>query len=147
MFDTPNQITANGIHARGEIGRRSFDEMVRGIVAYARETPIDMGDGIVYGPKPVTKDELDGKVAERALAAEFSPEFARVATEVDCTKAGISRAVRRHLSEHPEESKRGALGAMEKRALAAIEKAGGVRKVTSYQVTEHRPKTDAREAA
>jgi hypothetical protein len=60
--------------------------------ASAAETPIDLGDGEVFGRREVTRTAIDAEAAWPLLAESFGSSVARAAMTLDTSKAGVARA-------------------------------------------------------
>jgi hypothetical protein len=92
--------------------------------------PIDVGDGLVFGPKPETKKKFVAGVARRILDEQLG-EFAPTAMQI--TGASIDRAVKEKLA--------GARGVspMVRRLYALIGEAGGLVEEQCFEWTVHRP--------
>lgn len=94
--------------------------------SYSFGSPIDVGDGMVYGPKTEWRESLNPICVEAALEKLYGPKVARAALELTATKASVGRAV--------EACGRGA----KQRAFAAIRAAGGVEMKQVTKVAEFR---------
>lgn len=89
------------------------------IIARAKERPIPVGDGKVYGF--VTKEgdlEIDGDIAYEVIREAHGQEVADKAVAREATQTGIERALKT-IAPH------GKLAAMKKAVLKAIEERGG----------------------
>lgn len=100
------------------------------VIARAKERPIPVGDGQVYGP--VTKEgslELDGDVAYEVVRELHGQAVADKAVARDATQTGIERALK-EIAPH------GQLASMKKAVLVAIEQKGGTKRAvkTSFDV-------------
>lgn len=116
--------------ALGQLGQ--FHRRLREILeSYVHSNgPIEVGDGLVYGPKPDTKKKIVTAKARRILdeqLGEFSP------TAMQITGASIERAVKEKLA--------GARGVspMVKRLYALIGEAGGLLEEECFEWSVHRP--------
>lgn len=127
-------------YQRVKLVREAMKQVEAAIHAYASEHPIDLGDGVVFGPTETRWEELDGGVAYEVLQDLFGLEVADNACEKSTSKAAIERALRKYAltGESVAELKR--------RALEEIRAAGGARVRTSASIREHRPREDAEEA-
>jgi len=124
---------------------RLVDEVVKRaggqLFAYATEHPIDLGDGLVFGPTQTKRESVDGAVARAVLTERFGADVAHAALSYETSKAAIKEALR------AEAQKTGTpLAQLEREALELIRHAGGVDTKVSATTKEHRPKK-AKEAA
>ncbi len=87
------------------------------IDAYAKNTPIELGDGVVYGEKTGGgREEIDGAVAYDTLTAEYGQHIADEAVERSATKTSIKNALKGITSATSERD-----------VFDAIRKAGGIK--------------------
>jgi hypothetical protein len=130
------------VYQRMKQARAVLDEVEEAVKTYARQTPIDLGDGVVYGVRPEESRRIDGRLAEAALA-EVLGDAAKEAIEPDVTLASVKRAIRKYIAEHPKENVRGALGEFEKKALEVLKARGALKVTQAGKIIEHRPKQSA----
>ena len=123
---------------------------------FASETPIPLEDGRIYGMVQRPVDELDARKARQVLAQLYSPDVAEAACEFETSKAAIERAVKpiwiRQVKDWQEQKasvsasalkvKKPTLTALKDAALAALDKAGGVKSKLKRQVRLHRMSTN-----
>lgn len=102
-----------------EAVKQRLGEIEEQFKAFAREAPLTLPDGRVLREIDVNDDELIMDIAHAALADEFGNEIADAAVEQSMTKASITRALRKR-------ALRGQLAGMERDALQAIGRAGGI---------------------
>lgn len=119
---------------------RVLEAVKEGVKAYARQTPIELEPGVIYGPKPRTTESIVADVARPALVAAFDEQFAQDAVEQEATKSALDRAIRRYRERTGD---RTSLKDLASKALDAIRQCGGVKKATTYIVTEHETKGKA----
>lgn len=126
------------VYQRMKQARAVIEEIEEAVRTFARQTPIDLGDGVVYGVRAEDRREIDGRLAEQALA-EVLGEAAKVAIEPEVTLSGVERAVKKYLADHPKENVRGALKALKERALEALKARGALKVTQAGKLIEHRP--------
>ncbi|HWA29047.1 MAG TPA: PD-(D/E)XK nuclease family protein [Lacunisphaera sp.] len=121
--------------AYGQIGQfhRRLRELLESYV-HSTGKPIDIGDGLVYGPKAETKTKIITRVAREVLDRELG-EFAPTAMQI--TGSSIERAVKEKLA-----GARGVSPAV-KRLYALIGEAGGLVEEERSEWTVHRPEPGA----
>lgn len=109
-------------HLRETLGR-----VGSALHAYAAEHPIELEDGMVFGPAP-GRESLDGAVVHSVVAQMHGPEVALQAVGLSATKSGVERALRAAgLKVAPEL----------RRVLTAVREVGGAI-VGADTVREHR---------
>lgn len=64
------------------------------IEAYARENPIELGEGMWLGPVRTETERIDAPVAQKVLREKYGLQFADMAIEPKTSKAQIERAVK-----------------------------------------------------
>jgi hypothetical protein len=124
-----------------EVYQRAEEVMgaIRGkLYAWARENPIDLGDGKVFGPTTFERETIDGEVAWKALESLHGTNVAMRACELTTSKAAIERALK-------EIAPRGSLAAFKRKALDEIAERGGIEVKVSETIKEHLP--EAKDAA
>jgi hypothetical protein len=100
---------------------------IRGqLYAFAREQPITLPDGQVFGLRSTTRNSVDAQTALRVLTALVGSEAAAPAFELETSRAAILRAVPK---------------AQHKAALAALEEAGAFIPKTTETVTKFQPRS------
>ena len=97
-------------------------------------SPIDLGEGLVYGPVETHREQVDGAVVRRILAEKYGQEIADAACEWSSSKVAIREALRRVVQLHG-----GKLAPLEREVLEAVRAAGGIEDQTSVNVKEYRP--------
>jgi hypothetical protein len=105
---------------------------------YADEHPIALPDGRVYGPVTTTREEIDARVARKALAAMYGPEVAEAACDFSTSKAAIQRAIRAVVDAKKKAGEKSTQKAVFEEALAAIRAAGGTTQTRKTTVREHK---------
>ncbi len=127
------------VYERVKQARAVLDEVEAAIQTYARQTPIDLGDGVVYGVRPEERRAIDGHLAEPALA-EVLGDAAKTAIEPEVTIASVKRAVKKYLAARPKENVRGAAAELEKRALEVLKARGALKVTQAGKLIEHKPR-------
>jgi hypothetical protein len=113
---------------------------------FARQTPIPLPDGRVYGVNPdsETREIVDGKAAVKALESIFGPA-ADEAASVDVTFSGIERATKKYLGA---DIKRGDLKRFNDMADELLKERGLLRVIKGGTVKAFTPKkSGSKEAA
>lgn len=100
--------------------------------AHAEKSPISLSEGRVYGPVSVTKNEIDPRVAFKALLDKFDMETAQMGMSLEASKASIERAV-------ATQAPRGKKASMVREMLQEIAGRGGIRLKEKTEVREHVP--------
>ena len=109
-------------------------EMDRRLYAYAAETPIELGNGKVFGKRTKMGNEsIDGHVAWTTIKEAFGVEVAEQACGFTATKKSIRDALRTIAGK-------GELSKKEKLILEAIRERGGASRKETTTVDEHRSK-------
>lgn len=131
--DMPTAITAENaaaVYARAEAVAQVLGRVRAGLEMYARERPIPLGGGRVFGPVATTRESVDGEKACDVIVRLHGPAAARIAVELKASKASIERAI-------GSIAARGQRAALVAAALAQIEAAGGIERKTTETVREH----------
>jgi RecB family exonuclease len=142
-FKVPDQLTpdvAQAAYRKLKLAKEVISEVESKLKAFARENPIPLEEGILYGGVPTTVEELDGAVAFEVLARTYGVEVAKTGAELEATKKSIDRAVRRIYEDLKAKGEKVTIRALNETALEAIRKAGGVTTRTRVDVKEHRPR-------
>lgn len=101
-----------------EVVNRAADALY----AYAQEHgPIDIGNGLLYGPKLSQRESVDGTIARKVISELHGTEIADAACEWDASKASIKRAMRIVATRTGAK-----ISHLEQAALDAIGAAGGI---------------------
>ena len=111
---------------------------------YARTVaPIQMGNGMVYGPVATQQEKLDGAATYRVVERLLGRDAADVAVEMKATKASVKRAVE-HAKGHglmvatpggPAPIK--AVAPVVRQVLEVLDGIGGVARKDAVKVEEH----------
>lgn len=113
--------------------RALLDHVERAIREFARDNPIDLGNGMQLGPVTNDRETIVGMVAWHVLQERFGQEVAEKACELESSKAAIERALR------PIAQQRGLrIGALHRDVLTAIGEAQGIQKNRTTTVKVHR---------
>jgi RecB family exonuclease len=134
-----DQITAEltpETAARAWARLKQVEEIIRrareGLYAFARETPIQLGDGRVLGETATRRRVLDGRVAYDCLEKLHGLAVAEAAVDVEASQASIERALREVARESGA-----TLAGLKRGVMAEMEKAGGIEVHVSRSVREH----------
>ncbi len=132
--DIPLAITpenARAVYLRAEAVAQVLGRVRAGLEMYAREHPIPLGDGLVYGPTTTERESVDAAAAQRVLTAIHGAEVAAAAIEAKTSKAAIERAI-------GAVAPRGQKGKLVAAALRAIATEGGIQVRRTETVREHK---------
>lgn len=120
-----------------EKARRAYDnlkvlrQVVRDVEArlaeYAKEHPIELADGRVYGPKLGSETIVDATTVRRVLSALHGPDVADKACEFEASKASVERALRDVYERRKKDGQKVTLKALNEEAMAAIAADGGLK--------------------
>lgn len=112
----------------------ALKEVGAALYAYAKESPIPLGDGRVWGPVESQRTVIDAAKAWPVLVELWGPEAARAAMTLETSKTGVGRGVQAALdSGRLTGSKAKATQA----ALAALDAAGAFESTTRTEYEEH----------
>ncbi len=117
-------------------------ERAAALKEYSLRSPVDLGDGKVYGAREHAGREsfkMD-HAAAKVVRERLGDEGAEVALELDTSKAAIERGVRRTLALRGI-TKRGAMGALRDEVLEDLRKAGALKRGsphTRFEVFERK---------
>lgn len=106
-----------------------MDDIIR---AHARDNPIPLADGQVFGPVEVKRNEIVPEIAFGELIDMHGREVAQKAFDLKTSKAGIERAI-------AVIAPKGKKAAMVREALGRIESKNGFKEVKRTEVREHKP--------
>lgn len=94
---------------RWKAATKALLEVGNALYAYAKESPIPLGNGMVWGPKQKEREVIDAEKSWLILEREFGPVFAKDAMTLETSKAGVDRAVhvlRESLRGRPDDQPR-----------------------------------------
>jgi Protein of unknown function (DUF2800) len=117
---------AHALYERAEEAMKTIRGQLYG---YARDNPIRLPDGQVFGPVTSTREEVDATVAWPVLA-ELGPEVAAAAVEASSSKAAIDRALVRF-----------GLGEKKREVMGRLRDAGAFISKETTTVRKHKEKT------
>ena len=100
---------------------------------------IDLGDGRVWGPHVVMRDELDPGIGVHVLAKEIGEDKAHEALSITLTKRGAEEAIK---AAHAEAGIKRKVGPTIRRVLARMHEAGAIRKVQQIRWGAHKVRRD-----
>jgi len=129
--------------ARAAYERLKVIKGVLGVVegslrSYVEEHPIDLGDGYVYGRRPIIRKVIDGHKAYSIIYELHGAAVAASACDMETSQAAIERALR------PVAPARG-LKALKTALLERLDSEGGITTETAWKTDEHRAATDGME--
>ncbi len=130
------------VYQRMKQARAVIEEIEVAVKTYARQTPIALGEGVIYGVRLGEERKIDGAIAAAALR-EVLGDAASEAVEPEVTLSSLKRAIKKYLAERPAENVRGAIGKMEERALDLLKARGALKVTQGGKLIEHKPKEAA----
>src|SRR5207237_1289705 len=116
-----------------EVYQRAEEVMgaIRGkLYAWARENPIELDGGKVFGLTEMERESVDGGIVYTVLASLYNHDVAAKACEYTSSKAAIERALK-------EVAPRGSLAAYKRKALDEIAARGGIEVKKIETIKEH----------
>jgi hypothetical protein len=113
-----------------------------GLKDYARQTPIKLADGRIYGvpPDSTRRELLEGQKVRELIERELGKAAADAAVKVEPSLEGVERAVKKYLAGNPALSKKGAIKTMKEELEEKLQKAGLLRTVVGGSVKPYKPK-------
>ncbi len=131
--------------ARWKAASKALVEVGAALHAYAKEQPIPLGGGLVWGPQQKEREVIDAEKAWFILEEEFGSKVAKAAMTLETSKAGVDRAMhemREQLRGWPVEKPRPpgvpagkvTLKALNEKTLETLRKKGAV---TTKTITEY----------
>ena len=117
---------------------RILEQVMGALESYARQNPIELADGRIFGPHPYTQERLIGKDAQPSIDRILGEGYADQAIEKQLTKAGVKRAVRKYLHDHPNSKQ--TIKQLEEDLFSDLRQVGAARKITTHPVSEYKPK-------
>jgi hypothetical protein len=120
---------------------KQVEEVVRrvreGLYAFARQTPILLGDGRLLGEVETRRRVLDGRVAFDCMEQLHGPAAAEEAVRIEASQASIERSLRRVAKETGA-----TLASLKRSVMVEVEKRCGVDVRVSRSVREHAPRDE-----
>jgi hypothetical protein len=109
----------------------ALKEVGAALYAYAKEAPIPLGDGRVWGPVTSYRQTIDAATAWPVLVGLWGADAARAAMRLETSKAGIGRGLDVAGGEGPKAARLRAV-------MDALDAAGAVgsKAVTEYEEHE-----------
>ena len=104
------------------------------LYAWARENPIDLGNGRVFGLTTSEREYLDGQTVFRVLSELHGASVANEAVELSATKTSLEKALK-------TVAPRGALAGFKREALKRIGDADGIQVKVTETIKEHTRET------
>lgn len=131
---------------RYRAAKKAIEEVGGALYAFAKENPIALGDGRVWGPVTKEREEIDAEKAWLVLEEKYGSAVARAAMTLETSKAGVDRAMHvlresaRGAAERPKGIGPGkiVLKQLNHEALEALRAAGAVTKKTVTEYDEYR---------
>lgn len=127
--------------AKADIIRNALRNLDNSLYSYAREIGgIPIGDGKVWGPRSVQRDEMDGPLAYQQLQEQYGLDVAVAASTFNVTKKGVRESMRIvQQSIVDAGGEKPTLVELERQALGRLRGAGAITTVTKEVFEEHRP--------
>jgi hypothetical protein len=130
--------------AKADLIRNALRNLDSAIYSYARENPIPVGDGKVWGPRVVRRDNVDGPLSYQLLNETYGLDVAVKASTFDVTKKGVREAMRLVQQSIVEAGgEKPTLVELERQALGRLRNAGAISSVEKEVFEEHRPEEAA----
>lgn len=124
--------TAGEAWRRLKVAKAVLRTIEDALYEFARQTPIDLGSGMVLAETVTTREEVLGATA-RSVLSEYGEEVVNAAVEISTSKTAVRDAIR------PVAKERGVpLAALEREVLGKLRDAGAIAKKTSRTVKEVR---------
>jgi hypothetical protein len=131
--------TAAAFLDRVRVVKRVLDVADEAVRAYAREHPIPLPDGRVWGPVPQTRETVDGAVVYHVVKGEAGEEAARQAVKWESSKTAIEGVARVLVAAKKQAGEKATIKGETKRMLDAVRDAGGVSETTYEVFKAHEP--------
>lgn len=135
LLDQLTPATAALAYDKWKMAHEALGRVGAALYEWAKAHPIELGDGVVFGPKVTTRHYVDGVQAWEALASLHGNAVADRAVTLESSKAAIKEALRSVAAATGKP-----LAQLEREVLAVIQDRGGIEKRTTSTVKEHRPK-------
>jgi hypothetical protein len=123
------------VYLRADAVAKVLGRVRAALAVRAKDRPIQLPDGRVYGPVVTERESVDPLVTQAVLTRLHGPEVAQAALKLESSKAGIERAI-------GAVAPRGKKAALVAEALAAIAEADGIKTNSMETVREHQPKKE-----
>lgn len=131
-----NQLTpetAAKAWQRVKLAKEAITVVDEALRSFAKQTPVDLGNGLVLGPRAETKTEINGSLARDIIAELFGPEVAAKAVESACTKSSIEDAVRLVAKDKGQPIKK-----LKEHALKVLQDRGALAVIPTEKIMEHK---------
>lgn len=127
------------------MAEKRLAEIKAALKLYAAQTPVPLGDGRFYGPRPDVRRKIaDPKLAGEVLTKRLGAAPALAALDpAAISMDGLERARKTYFEEHPEEKVKGAVGKLDAEIEAILHQAGALRLYDAPVITTYKPKVDA----
>lgn len=130
---------------RWRAAKKAIEEVGSALYAYAKESPIPLGDGRVWGPVTSEREVIDAEKAWSVLEQKYGYRIARAAMTLETSKAGVDRAVHelresmRGAPQRPQGVHEGkvTIKSLNEDALKTLREAGCVTTKTVTEYEEH----------
>lgn len=131
-----DDATAAATLARWKAAQKVLAEVGAALHARAKERPIALGNGEVWGPRTTTREVIDAEKAWMPLASLLGDAGARAAMTLDTSRAGIERGVKAAKAAGVVV---GSVKATVDQALGIIRAAGAVERKERVEYEAHTP--------
>ena len=131
---TGPQITeenAAAVYQRADAVAQVLSRVRSGLAIWAKDHPIQLPDGMVYGPVMKEREAVDPFVVQAVLTKLHGPEVAAKAMDLDTSKAAIGRAI-------ATIAPKGKKAKMIDEVLKAVEEQHGIVVTKKESIEEHR---------
>ena len=131
---------AQAVYIRAEAVAQILGRVRAGLAMYAKEHPISLPDGMVYGPVVKSTEHVDPFVVQAELTKLHGAKVAELALDMETSKAAIDRAI---ATIAPKWQK----AKLVREAVDAVRAAGGVTVTTKESIAEHKEQHAIEDAA
>lgn len=131
--------------AQADLVRNALRNLDNALYTFARENGgIPLGNGRVWGPRVVQRDELDSELSYKLLRDSFGVDVAAKASTFDVTKKGIKDAMRLVQQNVVDAGgEKPTLVELERSTFGALRSAGAIKSVEKEVFEEHTPNQES----
>lgn len=123
--------------ARWKAARKAIEEVGEALYAYAKESPIPLGNGRAWGPQTSETESIDANKAWPILRDAFGPEGARAAMTLKTSKAGVERLAKAMRDTVVVDGKKQTIKSIVEKTMQALRDGGCVETKTKTEYGEY----------